>query len=225
LSRRRKKEKLEELKLLHNVFSPSDTSGQNPEELKGHWGGKVFGNTNPIVLELGCGHGYYTVGLARRFPDKNFIGIDVKGARLWKGAKTSLTEELKNTAFVHSLIEEITDYFASSEVSEIWVTFPDPYPQPAKEQKRLVSRRFLDLYKQFLQKNGIIHLKTDNDKLYEWAISFLGSQADIEVLVSTDNLYNSAFADELTSIKTHYEEIFLKEGKKIKYVKFRLRAE
>lgn len=215
MSRRKKRDRIAELNVLPNVF-------QEPAGLKGTWHQEIFENTNPIVLEIGCGRGEYTINLGRRFPEKNFIGIDVKGPRLWKGAKTAYDEELGNVAFVRTLVESITDYFAPGEVSEIWVTFPDPYPKPCKEQKRLVSERFLGLYRQILSPDGIIHFKTDNTELFEWGIESFEGNEGVEILRYTKDLYNSDLLDEITSIKTTYEAKFLAEGKDIKYAEIRL---
>jgi tRNA (guanine-N7-)-methyltransferase len=138
--------------------------------LKGHWANSQFCNNNPVILELACGKGEYTVNLAKLFPDKNFIGIDYKGNRIWRGAKTAIEEEITNVAFLRIQIENLLDYFSDNEVSEIWITFPDPQPQVSREKKRLTSPRFLEKYKSILVPDGIIHLKTDNDQLHDYTL-------------------------------------------------------
>jgi tRNA (guanine-N7-)-methyltransferase len=213
MGRGNKTERVEELNTFPNVF-------QYPGEIKGNWNEVYFKNANPVILELGCGRGEYTINLAMKYPDKNFIGVDVKGPRLWRGAKTFIENGMNNGAFIRTLIETITDYFAPGEVSEIWVTFPDPQPKPSREQKRLVSRRFLELYKQILKPGGLIHLKTDNEGLFRWATESFEQNNEVAVLASTEDLYQSAFLDELTSIKTTYEGKYLAEGVAIKYVRF-----
>jgi tRNA (guanine-N7-)-methyltransferase len=216
LARRRKLEKISEIKALPNVF-------EKPEGLKGNWNEAVFENPNPITLEIGCGRGEYTINLARKFPDKNFIGADIKGPRIWKGAKSAYEENIHNAAFVRTLVESITDYFKPEEVAEIWVTFPDPYPKPSKAQKRLVSERFLKLYKQILIKDGILHFKTDNTDLFNWAVEQFKGNPDVDLIEYTHDLYQSPLLDDVKSIKTTYEAKFLAEGETIKYARLRLR--
>lgn len=186
-------------------------------ELKGKWKSDFFGNGNHLVLELGCGKGEYTVGLARRYPEKNFIGIDIKGARMWKGARTALNEGLKNAAFVRTRIEFVQSVFDRNEVDEIWITFPDP--QPKKRKKRLSSSRFLNSYKQFLKPGGIIHLKTDNRPLFEYTQA-IALENNLPVLIASDNLYENITEDPVLSIRTFYEQQFLDQGMNIHYLKF-----
>ncbi|MCD7932883.1 MAG: tRNA (guanosine(46)-N7)-methyltransferase TrmB [Tannerellaceae bacterium] len=186
-------------------------------ELKGHWNERFFKNNNPVVLELGCGKGEYTVGLARLFPDKNFIGIDIKGARMWTGAKDSLERGMKNVAFIRTSIELISSFFAPGEVSEIWLTFPDP--QMKKVNKRLTSTRFMSLYRQILAKEGIIHLKTDSNFMYTYTCEMVKANG-FPVLFSTNDLYHSGLVDEILSIQTYYEQQWLDRGLTIKYIKF-----
>ena len=185
--------------------------------LKGNWSKAFFKNDNPIVLELGCGKGEYTVGLARLFPDKNFIGIDIKGSRMWSGAKESVQEQLKNCAFVRTNIELLSYFFAHNEVAEIWITFPDP--QMKKTKKRLTSIRFLSSYSQILDNNGIIHLKTDSNFLYQYTLATIGANK-FRMLVNTDDLYSSGLANEILSIRTAYEQQWLERGKTIKYLRY-----
>lgn len=190
-------------------------------ELRGQWNHTFFNNENPIILELGCGKGEYTVGLAVKYPQNNYIGIDVKGARLWRGAKTSLEQNLKNTAFIRTRIEMITQFFAKDEVSEIWITFPDPQPKAHKAHKRLISQRFLSSYQEFLAPNGIIHLKTDNRNLFDYCVEVIETEKH-ELIFATTDLYNSGIEADVLSIQTFYEKQFLAQGFKINYLKFRL---
>ena len=193
--------------------------------LRGEWNGH-FGNDNPITLELGCGKGDYTVSLARIHPDRNYIGVDIKGARLWRGAKTSQDEKMGNVAFVRTRIELIEQFFAEDEVSEIWITFPDP--QPKKENKRLTCERFLGYYKHFLRKGAPLHLKTDSQELYEYTLEEVIPAGGYQVEYATDDLYATpaeAHKDipclaEAQMTQTFYEKMFLAEGKPITYLKF-----
>jgi tRNA (guanine-N7-)-methyltransferase len=188
--------------------------------LKGKWNEDFFKNDNPIVLELGCGKGEYTVGLAKKYPNKNFIGIDIKGARLWRGCKTSNEDKMTNVAFVRTHIQMIESYFAENEVSEIWITFPDP--QLKKPNKRLTCERFLKLYKSILKQDGIVHLKTDSQELYEYTKDEVLIPSKREILYNTNDLYNSDFKEDVIEIQTFYEAMYLKIGKPITYLKFKL---
>lgn len=200
-----------------NVFQFNfDQLKQDGFPLKGKWS-TYFGNDNPIVLELGCGKGEYTVGLAKMFPDKNFIGIDIKGARMWTGATQAINEEMKNVAFIRTNIELIAYFFDADEVSEIWITFPDP--QMKKVNKRLTSTRFMKEYAKILHENGIVHLKTDSQFLYTYTKAMVELNK-LNVLVMTDNLYNSGIDDAILNIKTYYEQQWLARGLDIKYIKF-----
>ena len=185
--------------------------------LKGRWDSDFFKNDNPVVLELGCGKGEYTLGLARLFPDKNFIGIDIKGSRMWSGAKEVEQQGLVNCGFVRTNIELLSHFFAATEVSEIWITFPDP--QMKRVNKRLTATRFLRDYSKILQPGGLIHLKTDSDFLYQYTKATIDLN-HFQVLVDTDDLYASGMADEILSIRTYYEQQWLDRGKKIKYMKY-----
>jgi tRNA (guanine-N7-)-methyltransferase len=184
---------------------------------KGVWREEVFHNQNPIVLELGCGKGEYTVTLATRFPEKNFIGIDIKGARLWRGAKTATEKQLRNVAFVRTRIDFIESFFAPREVDEIWITFPDP--QPTAARKRLTSPLFLTRYRQFLTPGGLIHLKTDSRLLHDYTKA-LAVHNHLKIWESSADIYGEGVAGELLSIKTHYEQLFLQKGLPITYLKF-----
>lgn len=187
--------------------------------LKGTWKNSQFHNNNPIILELACGKGEYTVNLAKLFPDKNFIGIDYKGNRIWRGAKTATDEGIHNVAFLRIQIENLLDYFAEQEISEIWITFPDPQPQVSREKKRLTSLRFLDMYKNILLKGGIVHLKTDNDQLHFYTLEKIDEQ-HLNLKARTEDLYKSDLANEVLSIKTYYEKKYLAKEKNINYVQF-----
>ena len=194
------------------------------KELKGQWANNQFKNSNPVVLELACGKGEYSVNLARMFPDKNFIGVDYKGNRIWRGAKTALEDGVNNVAFLRIQIENILDYFAPEEVDEIWITFPDPQPQLSREKKRLTSPRFLDKYKHVVKAGGYINLKTDNDDLHAYTAEKIG-ELELILHVKTEDLYHSEFADEVLSIKTYYEKKYLKDNKNINYLKFSFTAQ
>lgn len=186
---------------------------------KGQWSREFFKNDNPVVLELACGKGEYTVNLARLFPNKNFIGIDYKGNRIWRGAKTAIEDGVPNVAFLRIQIENLLDYFASGEVDEIWITFPDPQPQISREKKRLTSSRFLDKYVIILTPGGYVNLKTDNDGLHAYTAEKI-EELKLNLHVKTEDLYNSEHADEVLSIKTYYEKKYLKDNKNINYLKF-----
>ena len=197
-------------------------------DLKGHWHDQFFKNQNPIVLELGCGRGEYTVGLARRYPDKNFIGVDIKGARMWTGAQDALKDGLTNVAFLRTHIEFIDRFFAANEVSEIWLTFSDP--QMKKATKRLSSTYFLERYRRFLTDGGLIHLKTDSNFLFTYTEEMLKAN-HLEPEYSTRNLYNPSSlthnpspdgGTEARSIQTYYEQMWRDRGIDIKYLRFRL---
>lgn len=187
------------------------------KHLRGQWAEGHFGNNHPIILELGCGKGEYTYNLAKQFPDKNFVGIDYKGNRIWTGAKNALDEGIKNVAFLRTKIEWILDYFARGEVSEIWITFPDPQPQMSREKKRLTNITFQGKFKQILTPDGSVHLKTDSDQLYAYTKDVL-NQLGVHIVASTDDVYQSPFLDDTLNIKTYYEKKYLSQLKNINYV-------
>lgn len=186
---------------------------------KGKWAADFFKNNSPVVLELACGKGEYTVNLAQLFPEKNFIGIDYKGNRIWRGAKTAVEENILNVGFLRIQIENLADYFGEHEVDEIWITFPDPQPQISREKKRLTSSRFLELYKQLLKPGGLINLKTDNDDLHAYTAEKI-EELGLKLHVKTEDLYHSPFATEVLNIKTYYEKKYLQNNKNINYLQF-----
>lgn len=190
-----------------------------PFPMKGHWGETFFKNDRPIVLELGCGRGEYTVGLGRLFPEKNFIGVDIKGARMWTGATESFQAGMTNVAFLRTQIEIIDRFFAEGEISEIWLTFSDP--QMKKATKRLTSTYFMERYRRFLTDRGLVHLKTDSNFMFTYT-KYMIEHNHLPVEVMTEDLYHSGMADEILSIRTYYEQQWLDRGLDIKYIRFRL---
>jgi tRNA (guanine-N7-)-methyltransferase len=213
-----KLQKFEAMSRYPHVFQfPYSILQEKEFGMKGKWNELFFGNDRPIVIELGCGKGEYTVGLARLFPEKNFIGIDIKGARMWTGATQSFLDKMPNVAFLRTHIECINHFFAPGEVSEIWITFPDP--QMAKVNKRMTSTRFMQLYSTILKENGLIHLKTDSPFMYAYTSAVIKTNC-LSVIIETDDLYNSGLADEILSIQTFYEQQWLSRGMNIKYIRF-----
>ena len=207
-----------------NVFQPTReevVSDQFP--LKGKWNKEFFKNDNPIVLELGCGKGEYSVGLAERFPEKNFIGIDIKGARFWRGAKTAVETGMNNVAFVRTQIELIHHIFTQNEVSEIWITFPDPQIKYKRTKHRMTNAAFLDNYKKILKQNGLMHLKTDSEFMHGYTLGLLHGLG-YEVLYANHNIYkNEGAPAEVTGIQTFYESQYLEVNKSITYIQFRIK--
>ena len=187
--------------------------------MRSQWAKTFFKNDKPVILELACGKGEYTVNLAQLFPDTNFIGIDYKGNRIWRGAKTAIEEGINNVGFLRIQIETLLDYFAPGEVEEIWITFPDPQPQLSREKKRLTSKRFLDMYQQILKPGGPVHLKTDNDNLHAYTVEKI-AEFGLNQHIRTEDLYHSEFVNEVLSIKTYYEQKYLQHNKNINYLKF-----
>jgi tRNA (guanine-N7-)-methyltransferase len=212
-----KLQKFEDMSIYPHVFQyPFSVLQEKGFEMKGQWN-QFFGNENPIVIELGCGKGEYTVGLGKLFPEKNFIGVDIKGARMWSGAKQSLQENMQNVAFLRTHIELIDYFFDPEEVSEIWITFPDP--QMSKVNKRMTSTRFMKLYRRILTEDGIIHLKTDSNFMFTYTREMIKAN-HLPVQIETDDFYNSGLADEILSIRTFYEQQWLSRGLNIKYIRF-----
>ena len=217
--------KFRELADLERVFQPSfEEVFQKDYYLKGKWRSTVFKNDNPLILELGCGKGEYTVGMARQFQAKNFIGVDIKGARIWRGARTANEENLLNAAFLRTRIELINSFFDVDEVSEIWLTFPDPQEKKRRKKKRLSGSLFLNRYRQFLVDDGLIHLKTDNLVLFNYTKN-LAEYNNLEIIFSSSDLYSSGYEDDILAIKTFYEKHFLSQEIPIKYIRFCLPSE
>jgi tRNA (guanine-N7-)-methyltransferase len=211
-----------ELGTFRNVIQPEAGVPPGKEHhIKGNWNKEMFGNDNPVILELGCGKGEYTVGLAERFPKYNYVGVDIKGSRMWRGARTADDKQLLNTAFLRTRIEFINSFFADDEVDEIWLTFPDPQLENRNSNKRLTCPWFLNKYRTFLKNKGIIHLKTDNSDLYNYTKSLVEKNG-LQIVSATGDLYGDKPGDDILSIRTYYESIFLKEGHKICYLAFRL---
>ena len=229
---KRKLEHFAEIETFKNVFHHVQR-GEKIEEhqIKGKWNSNYFQNLNPLVLELGCGKGEYTIGLAANYTHKNFVGVDLKGNRIWRGAKTAIERNMSNVGFLRTRIENIETAFGANEVDEIWITFPDPQPQVSRIKKRLTSPQFLNRYKKFLKPNGIIHLKTDSAPLYEYTLevikennlTLLESTADLySILNASDNANAKNFPPETFSIQTFYEKKFSDKGFKICYLRFQL---
>ncbi|TVR86881.1 MAG: tRNA (guanosine(46)-N7)-methyltransferase TrmB [Saprospirales bacterium] len=189
-------------------------------KMAGLWHKLQFCNSHPILLELACGKGEYTLDLARRYPNKNFIGVDVKGARIWKGATIARTEKLSNVAFLRTRIEQIELFFAREEVSEIWITFPDPFPKEGKENRRLTSPPFLEKYQTLLKKGGVVHLKTDSDLLYKYSLKSVENFPNAQIYQSNSNIYAGELPNPDLDILTYYEKQHLEDGRTIKYLKF-----
>lgn len=203
----------------HVIQAPYRSIEHDDFYLKGKWASAFFKNENQVILELGCGKGEYTVQLAEKYPEKNFIGVDIKGARMYTGAKQALDKELKNVAFLRTNIEIIDRFFGANEISEIWLTFPDP--QMKKTRKRLTSSFFLERYRRFLTSGGIVHLKTDSNFQYTYTKALVHLNK-FEILGETDNLYKSELLNETLEIKTFYEKQWLARGITIKYIAFKL---
>ena len=204
-----------------NLFQYRYEEVVNGFALKGKWKQDFFKNDHPLILELGCGKGEYTVGMARRYPEKNFIGVDIKGARMWRGLKTAREENLKNVAFVRTRIELSEYYFGEKEVDGLWITFPDPQIKARRERKRLTSPRFLERYAKFLHPDAVIHLKTDALLLYDYTREVI-EQGGHLLLEANEDIYGSGMDNEVTQIQTFYEQKWLEHGTPIRYLAFRL---
>ena len=216
---RRKLERFEHNRQAENVI---EKGKDLYTKIKGKWNDVYFKNNNPIVLELACGKGEYTVGLGKIFPGMNFIGIDIKGDRISRGSKNAQVNGLTNVAFLRCGIQFLEDFFEDGEVSEIWLVHPDPQPRDKEEKRRLTNSRFLQLYKKILKPEGLFHLKTDSDFLYEYSFEVIKNDSDLIVLDQTTDLYTSDLLPEHHEIKTYYETFFVAKGHKISYIKCRL---
>ncbi len=209
------------LKFEDNTMSRNVIQHGEPlyESVKGNWN-EYFGNANPLVLELACGRGEYTTGLAQIFPQKNFIGIDIKGARIWNGSQVAKKNELVNAAFLRTHIQNLENHFKENEVSEIWIIHPDPRPKDSDERRRITNNRFLDMYKILIKPGGILRFKTDNTELYEYTLEVLRGRKDIRIADYTEDLYRSDMYNEHHGIRTKYEDEFTSDGHMIKSIKF-----
>lgn len=218
-----KLEKFDDFNSFSNCFTLYFEQKEAGLPLMGKWHETYFKNENPIVLELGCGKGEYSVGLAKNNPAKNYIGVDIKGNRIWTGATEALSSKLTNVGFIRTRIDFIDHCFAENEVSEIWITFPDPQPQKTRTRKRLTNMLFINRYKKFLKPGGLVHLKTDSTSFYEYTLEVI-KENKFELLLHTNDLYNNCPAEreELINIKTHYEKLFTDKGEKIKYCCFKI---
>jgi tRNA (guanine-N7-)-methyltransferase len=218
-----KHRKFSDINSFPNVVQPGYKFPVSDHYLKGNWNTQFFYNNNPIILEIGCGKGEYTIALAKAYPDYNFLGIDIKGDRLWKGAHESMESAITNVGFLRIRAEHTPCFFSTNEVAGIWITFPDPQPNKPRERKRLTSPEFLTRYRGFLQPDAVIHLKTDNKNFYNYTLETIDSQS-AKILTATDNLYeNPGDVDPISlQIQTYYEKIYLARGEKICYLKFSL---
>jgi len=215
---RQKLKRFEDLKNRHNVIEYDD---ERYKTIKSNWAKEIFKNSNPINLELACGRGEYSIGLAKEFPEENFIGIDIKGERLWQGSTKAIEEGLENVAFARNFILDLEQMFEEGEVKDIWIIHPDPRPRDRDEKRRLTFHRFLDIYKKIQGGEGRVHLKTDNTPLYDWTLhEVLAKRTDIKNLHFVDDLHNSVYLKEHYGISTRYERKFSKAGETIKYLRF-----
>ncbi|MAE09009.1 MAG: tRNA (guanosine(46)-N7)-methyltransferase TrmB [Bacteroidetes bacterium] len=221
MSKKNKLYRFAENETFDNMFQLAYEGVIDGFELRDNWTSTFFKNNNNLIIELGCGKGEYTTGLAQMFPANNFIGVDIKGARIWRGLVTSDEKSLKNVAFIRSRISLIEYFFGNNEVSEIWITFPDPHPSRIKEKRRLTSPQFINRYYKILKTDGVIHLKTDNIIFFEYTLDVIRDHGH-ELLYSTYDVYGEENDEALTQIQTFYEKKWLERGTKIKYLKFKL---
>lgn len=216
---RRKLDKFRDNESSRNVIQPGK---EIFDEIKGNWNSLFFKNRHPLVLELACGKGEYTIGLARLFPEWNVIGVDIKGSRIWRGSRTAESEGLTNAAFLRIQIQQLDQYFDDNEVDGIWITFPDPRPRDRDERRRLTHPRFLNMYRKILKPGGWIHLKTDNEGLFTYSLELLSSLNYVDQLEYTRDLYQSGMLSQHHGIQTTYEKRFIEENISIKYLRFQL---
>lgn len=217
------KRKLERFKVIESQPNVVEPTKEFYHSIKGNWNKDFFKNDNPITVELACGRGEYTIGLAKLFPDRNYIGVDIKGERIWKGSTTATENNLTNAAFLRTMILLVENFFAEGEISEIWITFPDPRSRVRDIKRRLTSARFLSIYKRLLKPGGYVRLKTDNTGFYEFTLEELSQRDDIVDLTFTDDVYNSELRPECFDIKTKYEQMFAAKGERIKYLRFQFK--
>ncbi|MFD2822854.1 tRNA (guanosine(46)-N7)-methyltransferase TrmB [Lacinutrix iliipiscaria] len=219
-----KLKRFKENETFKNVFQPTrEELVEQDYKLKGQWNASFFKNSNPLILELGCGKGEYSVALAKIYPNKNFIGIDIKGARFWRGAKTAIEENLPNVAFIRTQIELVEFVFAQNEVDEIWITFPDPQIKYKRTKHRMTNTTFLQRYKNILKPEGVVNLKTDSEFMHGYTLGLLHGEGH-EVLYANHNVYKQEGSpEEVTNIQTYYESQYLKEDKAITYIRFKLK--
>jgi tRNA (guanine-N7-)-methyltransferase len=215
------KRKLERFRIIEERDNVIERTKDIYDNIKGKWRSDHFRNDNPITLELACGRGEYSVNLAKRFPEKNFIGVDIKGERIWKGSTLALESQLNNVAFLRTPILLIENFFEPGEINEIWITFPDPRPRKRDIKRRLTSPRYMDIYKRLVKRGSYVRLKTDNSQLYSYTLEETQTRNDIDDLQFTDDLYSSELRTECFDIRTRYEEMFAAKGETIKYMRFR----
>ena len=219
-----KLKRFKENETFNNVFQPSRQDLEEGNyDLKGNWNSTVFKNNNPLVLELGCGKGEYSVALAKKFPEKNFIGIDIKGARFWRGAKTAIEENIPNVAFLRTQIELIDYSFAENEVDEIWITFPDPQIKYQRTKHRMTNQQFLKRYKKILKPDGYVNLKTDSEFMHGYTLGLLQGEGHEIIYANHDVYKNEGSPEEVTGIQTFYEEQYLEQNKPITYIRFKFK--
>jgi tRNA (guanine-N7-)-methyltransferase len=214
------------VRFAQNEVNPNVVQAGKPifDQIKGQWNTLQFANDQPLVVELACGRGEFTLGLGRQYPNQNFIGVDIKGSRIWKGSSSATAEGIHTVAFLRTQIQQLQDFFAPGEISELWITFPDPFPRDGDEKRRLTSPKFLEMYKQLVKAGGLIHFKTDNTGLYEYTDLVLKDRPDCQIHYNTADFYESELRDAHHGIKTRYEKIFSDKGEKIKYIQFSFRA-
>ena len=210
------------VRFAQNEVNPNVVQAGKPifDQIKGQWNTLQFANDQPLIVELACGRGEFTLGLGRQYPNQNFIGVDIKGSRIWKGSSSATAEGIHTVAFLRTQIQQLQDFFAPGEISELWITFPDPFPRDGDEKRRLTSPKFLEMYKQLVKAGGLIHFKTDNTGLYEYTDLVLKDRPDCQIHFNTADFYESELRDAHHGIKTRYEKIFSDKGEKIKYIQF-----
>jgi tRNA (guanine-N7-)-methyltransferase len=214
------------VRFAQNEVNPNVVQAGKPifDQIKGQWNTLQFANDQPLVVELACGRGEFTLGLGRQYPNQNFIGVDIKGSRIWKGSSSATAEGIHTVAFLRTQIQQLQYFFAPGEISELWITFPDPFPRDGDEKRRLTSPKFLEMYKQLVKTGGLIHFKTDNTGLYEYTDLVLKDRPDCQIHFNTADFYESELRDAHHGIKTRYEKIFSDKGEKIKYIQFSFTA-